>query len=249
MVYDVIGHSAVRASLKDESGPFALLGPSGVGRTGILAEWGEDKNLRFIPKFDMETAKSIAAESLTKTDVVYAVDADLGRKDSWMPLLKPLEEGWLNMAIISTYPLPLPVMSRLRVYRVGFLTESEILKILATKYPRIGPRPWIAKACGGALDTLSQVENTVSTFEDLDKALADRVIPRGLIKDNPLGAYHCFVMACGASMGIRSLPFSRAALSNIPKALAKVVLSTPVPVGRHEARNSLFLFLGQVTGG
>jgi hypothetical protein len=246
MSYELIGHHHVRSSLASENQSFSLVGPSGVGRTGILLEWAQGQAIEFVSSLDVPTARAISTKALYSPGLTYAVDADRARTDSWVPLLKPLEENLMRLVAISTRPLPAPVSSRISTYRVGYLSEKEVLKILAKQFPTKGPRPYLAKVLMGSLENVERAESIVSAFEPIDHSLSDRHIP-STVRTNPLGSYYCLRLLCLAIAGKPSLPFSTTALTAIPKSMAFSFLAKPDPAGKNEARNLLGMFFSQVS--
>jgi hypothetical protein len=205
-----------------------------VGRSLVVAEWaGARPRTRF----------TTLTEAERRPDLLQVIDADQVR--SWTPLLRPLEEAAFPVVVIAQR-LPTPVLSRLPVFRAGYLTQSEVSEVLAEKFPTLRPRPALAELAQGSLDEIAKLEKVAETFETLNTSLAAGRLE--LRKSDPVALLAGLKALCRTVAGLDTLPFSPAARATIPRAAATALLARPDPSGEHEARNLLALFWAAVHG-
>lgn len=245
-MYDVIGHEPLRERLEDVHESFAVIGPPGVGKKGIVYEWAEGRgSVEVYDILTMEQAKKLAEESHSVEWMRVLINGDAVL--NWEPLLKPIEEGHLRVAIWAT-GLPSTVASRIKVFGAGYLNEKEILQILAKSFPTYGPRPWLAKALMGHFGAFNYVYAAVHVFEEINSCLAGRTFPK-VLKDQPVAVASCLKLAAAARLLGPNLPWSKSALEVIPRAVAWDILRGPFPMDKNEARNAATVFFSGVTGG
>jgi hypothetical protein len=246
-MYEVIGHEKVREELKNHKGSFVILGPEGVGRRGILDEWVQNSRAEVLPSLNLKVAQITAERVTNEPGLTVATDADGAIDAAWGPLLRPIEEGILKIgAIIDDYPSK-ELKTRVRLFNVGYLAESEILRILATQYPSYTPRPWIAKAAKGTLKDLDHLAAVVHVFEPINYALENHKVPNQTLT-NPRATFECIRLACAARLGAVNLPWTPAALSYLDHSMAQTFLALNTPGSIHDYRNLNQLFFGWIYG-
>lgn len=233
----VIGHDATRSQLAQHDGSFALLGPEGVGRSLVVAEWLGDRTWQPLSSLDRQRA--------FVPGVVYVLD-DVNVR--WDGLLRPIEEQRLTLAVIGTN-LPAPVQSRLPVFRVGLLTDFEVGRILQ-EIRLVGPRQLIARLLGGSLANLPLATAAVrsNAFDAVDQALAVGLLEDLWAVTDFKAALFCFQVACSSVVATwRDSPFQDAGLTRIPWGLALRILSVSLSrMSEAEARNLLLQAMRQI---
>lgn len=245
-MYEVIGHEHLRKTLKDFDGSFVVVGPKGVGKKGIVYEWAEDKDdYETFSVWTVDQARELAKRAYAVGSLTALIDGDMVQ--FWDPLLKPIEEGILRVAVWAT-KLHLPLASRVSVVGAGFLTEQQVLQILAKSFPTVGPRPWLAKALMGQFGNFNDVYAAVHVFEEINTCLAARSFPK-VLRDSPVAVLRCLELASAARVGASNLPWSKAALNAIPRDVAWDLLKSPKPDEKHHARNASTAFFAGVTNG
>lgn len=225
---DLVGHTDLRSALGSHTGSFALLGPEGVGRRAVVTEWLAGRPSETLT--DLDRASS-------RPDLIYLLDGDQVR--NWTPLLRPLEEGHFTVAIVSK-SLPQPVQTRLPIFRAGLLSDAEVAQVLASDFPRLQPRPILAKIAQGTLANIEFQAEVAQTFETFPKALETRHLP-DFRKHRPLACYSMMTWAARARLHLPSLPFSAEAKSFFTERTAIQFLAYPAPTFDHEARNLLHM--------
>ena len=245
-MYEVIGHEGLRTALSGVQDSFAVLGPPGIGKRGVVHEWAADAEYGepFV-WLNIEQARQLAEKAYAVGAMTALIDGD--EVKNWDPLLRPIEEGVLRVAVWATR-LPDPVLSRVMVFGAGYLREADILKILARDFPAVGPRPWLAKALMGTFAALERTYEAVQVFEIVNACLADRSIPK-IIRDVPDAVLTCLKLACAAKIGVSNLPWSKAALDAIPQKVAWPTVRGNFPTSKNEARNLAYMFFGGVSLG
>lgn len=234
MPVEVIGHDHVRTELAEHRGSFALIGPSGVGRSRIVAEW--------IGGRPHEPINFGLLHQAFQPGVVYTVDADAGVVP-WERLLRPLEEGRLT-AVVLARQLPAPIQSRLPVFRVGLLSDFEIGRILQAQHKMVQPRQLIARLLGGSMDRLTTAVAAAEAVEPLEMMLAaGRYDPTIRITDYEAALFA--LQAICADVVTGNTGFRVDAMAHIPWAPAYELLSVSA-VGEHQARNIVVRFLREV---
>lgn len=233
-MYEVVGHHAVREALRSYDGFLAVVGPSGVGKRGIVAEWLAGR-----------PAEPFHAKVHYRPDITYLVDGD--KVHDWSKFVAPLERAALRIAIVAC-SLPTTIESRIGIFRVGLLSEVEVTQVLARDFPMLQPRPVIARIAQGSLADIEFKAETAKTFETLDQALADGTMPN-LRKHRPLAVYAMLVWAARAVVGLPSLSFQPSARAFLSSRTALAILSLPTPEDDHSARNMLSLLFSQSVHG
>lgn len=245
-MYDVIGHEGLRESLKDIDNSFVIIGPPGVGKKGIVHEWA--RNVEYDEPFEwlnIVQARQLAEKAYAVGGLWALIDGDAVK--NWDPLLKPVEEGVLRVAVWAT-KVHIPLASRAIVLGAGYLTEKQVLQILAKSFPTFGPRPWLAKALQGNFGYFKEIFAAVHVFEEINSCLASKSFPKAL-KEQPVAVFCCLKLAAAARVGNPNLPWSKAALDAIPRDVAWEVIKGPYPIEKHEARTVSTVFFAGVTNG
>jgi hypothetical protein len=246
-MYEVIGHEKVREELKNHKGSFILMGPEGVGRRGILDEWVKYSKAKMIPGLNLEAARAVAERAVNEPGLKVAAIADQVPDIVWGPLLSPIESGLLTIGVTATRPTPLGRSFLVRLLKVGYLSEAEILRILATQYPSYTPRPWIAKAAKGTLKDLDHLAAVVQVFEPINYSLENHKTPNQTLT-SPRATFECIRLACAARLGAVNLPWTPAALSYLDHSMAQTFLALNTPGSIHDYRNLNQLFFGWIYG-
>lgn len=238
---EVIGHEQARSALAHHAGSFALLGPSGVGRTRIVDEWIGD---RWRDRVDFDRLDQAFLDG-----VIYTLDAD-AQNVPWERLLRPLEEGRMTVAIVAT-EIPDPVQTRLPIFRVGLLSEFEVSRILQANNRALQPRSLIAKLLGGSLDNLDLAVAASKTFDTLATVLTTGNFDGTVRFADYRAALFAFQLCCAGALGVSSAPVKAEVLQRIPWALAYQALGCPVTdrMSESEARNYFTLFVRQAVRG
>lgn len=238
-MYEVIGHEEVRARLRDWEGSFAVVGPPGVGKQGIVKEWALSKEIDVdvYPSLWMDDAKILVQKAYATPGLTVLLDGD---QTLWGPLLRPIEEGVLRVGVWAD-SLPANVRSRMAIFAVGLLSDAQVSQVLARDFPAYGPRPWLVKALMGNLFNLDLMNQAVQIFELIDAGLASKKSPKELRNDS-IPALLCLRLAAVARLGAPNLPWSSAALDAIPKDLAWKFLMMVPRSTKSEARNTAQLF-------
>jgi len=242
-VYEVIGHSKLREQQCRLNGSHALCGPSGVGRRGIAWGWAQNRPCEGLDL--SRDAREKLREMAQHPDTVYIIE--LAGPASWVPLLRPLEEGQLTVVFLADQ-LPQPLRTRIPALSVGWLNEIEVTQILARDVARHNPRHLIARMAQGSMVDIHRLAAAAQTFETLDKVVFHRTAD---YKDyTPTALFWAIRSLCLSILGLVVLPFSDNVLSQIPQALAASFLRHPEPDPRneHQARNLIQLFLGALRG-
>lgn len=238
-MYAPLGHDRLRASLRRHTGSYALLGPSGVGKRGIVSEWlGSTPHTVLGPDDRLDGAA-------TRRDLVHVIDAAQVR--TWIPLLRPLEEGHVRVVVIAEHDLPAPVATRLPLYRAGLLTEIDVTQILARDHPRLSPRPVIARIADGSLDHLDHLVAVAQALPDVQTHLSAGTTP-DLRRGDPLVVLDALRTVCRAVIGLPAPPVSDTARAALPARLAHTLLNAPAWTSKHEARNALVVFFARLHG-
>jgi hypothetical protein len=244
-MYEVIGHEEVRDRLRNWEGSFAVIGPPGVGKRGMVIEWALAKQL------DVDVYPSLWWEAKILADRAYATPGLTvlldGDQTLWGPLLKPIEEGVLRVGVWAD-ALPANVKSRMAIFAAGLLSDSQVSQILARDFPTYGPRPWLVKALMGNLYNLDLMQQAVQIFELVDSGLAAKKAPKELRNDS-IPVLLCLRLACVARLGAPNLPWSSAALASISKDLAWKFIMTVPRSTKSEARNTAELFFRSLQHG
>lgn len=246
-MYEVVGHEEVRARLKNWEGSFAVVGPPGVGKRGMVLEWARAKqvDVDIFPDLFIDEALILAQRAYARPGMVALLDGD---QTVWGPLLKPVEEGVLRVGVWAT-GLQDTVKSRMAVFGVGTLSSLEVSQVLARDFPTYGPRPWLVKALMGSFHNLDLMHQAVQIFDLVENALAAKQAPKGLQhKNDAIPTLLCLRLACVARLGVPNLPWSSAALEAIPKDLAWRFMMTVPRSTQSEARNTGELFFRSLRG-
>lgn len=244
---EILGHHEVKSALRRTSSSFVLFGPPGVGKSLLVREWASELTSGYERVTDLSVglAREIADASVRSSGSVWVLDLGPTPASAWGPLLKPLEEGLLTLAISITQPLPSPMMSRLQILRCGYLSEPHVAQILAREYPRSTPRPVVARLANGSLDDVPRLTSAAKTFETLEKNLSNGRVPD--LKRDPESLFNIVMSLCSTRLGGHGLPFSSEVLDRVSKPLALAFLtSVRQPQDKYEARNLLSLFFSQV---
>jgi hypothetical protein len=236
-VYEVIGHHDVRSLLQSHDGSFGLLGPSGVGKRGIVAEW-----LAGRPAEPFSGLK----QALWRPDIIYLLDGD--RVHDWSRFQLPLEENRFTLLVVASGALPNSIWSRIPCYHTGLLTEVEVTQVLARSFPNLGPRPILARIAQGTLHDIEFKAEVAKTFETLDKALAEGHLP-DLRKHRPVAVYSMLLWAARAVLELPSLTFSTAARAFLTRNTALELLTLRPPEDDFQARNMLSLIFSRSARG
>ena len=232
-MYDVIGHSDVRARLASHKGSYALCGPAGVGRRGIAVEWTAPRPHQFL-----ELTKDAVSQAVRRPDIVYIVE--LGR-GPWTSLLRPLEEGTLT-AVVLAENLPQPIRTRIPTFSVGWLPEINVTQILARDFTKLQPRHLLARMVQGTMCDIHNMAAAAKTFETLDRIIIDRKLPNRDIP--PTVIFYGLRALCLSILDMIQLPVSDSLRGSVSPRLAWSFLKFPEPQTEYEARNAIQLFLG-----
>lgn len=237
-MYEPIGHGQLRTTLSSHQGSFALVGPAGVGKRGVVSEWIDQRPAEQL----LPTALDRAAR---RPGLLHVLDAS--RVTDWAPFLRPLEEDAFPVVVIADTNLPPAVASRLPVFRAGYLSEAEVGRILAEHFPTLRPRPLLARLAEGSLDGIEALARSAKTFETLDRCLTEGVLPDRRI--DPFALLDDLRAVCRAVLGLSPLPLTAAARAAVRAADAVEFLRTAIPRSWQEARNLLVLFLARLRRG
>jgi hypothetical protein len=245
LVYDVIGHEETRARLKGWEGSFAVVGPPGTGKKGIVLEWAlsNEIDVDIYPSLWIDDAKILAEKAYARPGITALLDGD---QTVWGPLLKPVEEGALRVGVWAV-SLPANVRSRMALFATGLLSDSEVSQILARDFPTYGPRPWLVKALMGNLFNLDLMQQAVQVFELVDAGLSAKKAPKELRTDS-IPVLLCLRLACVARLGSPNLPWSSGALAAISRDAAWKFLMMVPRSTKSEARNTAELFFRSLNG-
>ena len=245
-MYDVIGHEEVRSRLRGWEGSFAVVGPPGVGKRGMVCEWAIAKELDVdvYPSLWVDDAKILAEKAYATPGLTALLDGD---QTLWGPLLKPIEEGVLRVGVWAI-SLPANVKSRMAIFATGLLPDAQVAQILTRDFPNYGPRPWLVKALMGNLFNLDLMQQAVQIFELVDSGLVAKKAPKELRNDS-IPALLCLRLACVARLGSPNLPWSPLALNSIPKDVAWKFLMMVPRSTKSEARNTAELFFRSLQHG
>lgn len=234
-VSPVVGHQALRRTLAQHQGSFALIGPASVGKRAVVTEWAGTRPLVPLHPDDLDLATR-------RPGLLHLLDAD--DVTCWANLLRPLEEATFPVVVLADRPLPAAVTSRLPVFRAGYLTDAEVTQVLAEHYPRLTPRPLIARLAQGSLDNLDTVVASAQHFTEIQEAVEQGRLTN-LCRTDPLVALASLRSLCRAVLGLTTVPVTDAVRKALGR-LAAEFLRLPVPTSRHEARNLLSLFLARL---
>jgi hypothetical protein len=237
-VYTPLGHAPLRRSLAAHHGSFALVGPSGVGKRGVVAEWVGARSCETLQPGQL-------ARAVERPGLLHLLDATT--VTDWTPFLRPLEEDAFPVVVIADHNLPAAVASRLPVYRAGYLTEPEVFQVLARHFPGLTPRPLLARLAQGSLDGIQLLAESIETFETLGHCLADGTPPPR--RSDPFLLLTSLRAVCRAVLGLSQLPINLIARSMITSGDAVEFLRYAVPRTRQEASNLLILFLARFRRG
>lgn len=243
-VYELIGHKDLRQRLRSHRGSFVLRGPRGVGRYGVVQEWLETQSRVGV---DLTPSVETIRQAKARPDLTYLIDGDRVSSSAWIQLLQPLEVDAFPMVVLTTGFLPAPIATRLPQFTAGYLTESEVTRVLAREFPSCQPRPLLARAAQGTLANIQSIELAAKTFETLDRSLIERKLP-DFRRNDPQGLFQALRLACMSVLGYATLPFSAEALSRITKKIAVVFLQRSLPQAPQEARNEVSLFFAEFIG-
>ena len=245
-MYEVIGHEEVRARLRGWEGSFAVVGPPGVGKRGMVCEWALSQKLDVdvYPSLWIEEAKILVDKAYATPGLTVLLNGD---ETIWGPLLKPVEEGVLRVGVWAD-ALPANVKSRMALFAAGLLSDAQVSQILAKNFPTYGPRPWLVKSLMGSLYNLDLMHQAVQIFEVIDTALSARKPPKES-RDEAIAVLLCLRLACVARLGVSNLPWSSGALGSIPKDAAWKFLMMVPRSTKSEARNTAELFFRSVQHG
>lgn len=214
---ELVGHHTVRSVLKGHRGSFALLGPSGVGRRAIAQEWASQQS-----------------EEVTILEQV----------GDWSPYLRVLEEG-KGIYVIIASELPPAVLSRVPVFRVGYLSDKEVMEVITQSHPRAGNKVLVARLSRGSVENLDVQVRAAGEFGSFEKALEDRACPN-LRAVEPMAIASCVRSACASVMGGSKIVLSPQAKASITPQMAKSVLNSPAPKNVYDARNLVTLFFSSI---
>lgn len=242
----ILGHIEAKKSLESVSSSFVLLGPAGVGKSLLVREWADRHPLGYelVTDLSVTQARDMADASVRSAGTLWVLDLGPTPPAAWGPLLKPLEEGLLTLAISTDGLLPPPMLSRLQVLCCGYLSEQHVSQILAKEFPKLGPRPVLARLANGSLDRVQVLAPAAKTFETFEKSLTNGKVPP--FKENPESIFRLVQSLCASRLSLPSLPFAKEVVSLVNKKLALNFVMMPTPPGKHEARNLLSLFFAQV---